>query len=324
MKTVILAEKPSQASAYAEAFDKSERKDGYFIVSNNQYANAIITYGFGHLVSLIAPDEYNEEYKTWKLDTLPIVPETFKFTVTKDKLKQYNIVKKHLDEADEIIIATDLDREGEAIARYMINHSNNQNKEIKRLWINSLEVEEIKTGFNNLKNGNETYGMYKEAETRSFADWLVGMNLSRLYTIYMQKNGMKGVFSIGRVQTPTLYMIYQRNQEIDHFVKKPFYELIANFEHENGQYQGKYKKRFDSLEEIEAFQTANQLSQGMVGTIKDVNKEQKNTYAPKLFSLSDLQSEANRKFNMGANDTLKVVQSLYEKKGSVNAKKRRL
>src|SRR5699024_11699021 len=170
MKTVILAEKPSQAQAYAEAFNQSEWKYCYYIVSNEQYSNAIITYGFGHLVSLIAPDEYSEEYKTWKLETLPIVPKPFKFKVTKDKKKQYNIVKKHLDEADEIIIATDLDREGEAIARYMINHSNNQNKEIKRLWINSLEDEEIKTGFNNLKNENETYGLYKEAETSSFAD----------------------------------------------------------------------------------------------------------------------------------------------------------
>ena len=175
-KTVILAEKPSQASAYAEAFDKFERKDGYFIVSNNQYSNAIITYGFGHLVSLISPDEYNEEYKTWKLDTLPIIPAPFKFTVTKDKLKQYNIVKKHLDEADEIIIATDLDREGEAIARYMINHSNNQNKEIKRLWINSLEVEGIKTGFNNLKNGNETYGMYTDTYFRANCGCLSGIS----------------------------------------------------------------------------------------------------------------------------------------------------
>src|SRR5699024_2578577 len=187
----------------------------------------------------------------------------------------------------------------------------------KRLWINSLEESEIQKGFQNLKDGQAFYSSFVEAESRQIADWLVGINLTRLYSIYMQNAGMQGVFSIGRVQTPTLYMIYQRNQEIDHFVKKPFYELIANFEHENGQYQGKYKKRFDSLEEIEAFQTANQLSQGMVGTIKDVNKEQKNTYAPKLFSLSDLQSEANRKFNMGANDTLKVVQSLYEKKGSV-------
>lgn len=311
-KTVILAEKPSQAKAYAEAFDKSERKDGYFIVSNNQYANAIITYGFGHLVSLIAPDEYNEEYKTWKLDTLPIVPETFKFTVTKDKLKQYNIVKKHLDEADEIIIATDLDREGEAIARYMINHSNNQNKEIKRLWINSLEVEEIKTGFNNLKNGNETYGMYKEAETRSFADWLVGMNLSRLYTIYMQKNGMKGAFSIGRVQTPTLQLIYKRNKEIENFVSTPFFELYSNFSHEKGNYQGKYAKRFDSLAALDSFIEKYKLNEE--GTIQEFVTEEKKTYAPKLYSLSDLQSDMNKKYSYGASETLKIMQGLYEKK----------
>src|SRR5699024_9741717 len=144
MKTVILAEKPSQAQAYAEAFNQSERKDGYYIVSNEQYSNAIITYGFGHLVSLIAPDEYSEEYKTCKHEIINIVSKPLKFKVTKDKKKQYNIVKKHLDEADEIIIATDLDREGEAIARYIINLSGNNNKSIKRLWINSLESDEIR------------------------------------------------------------------------------------------------------------------------------------------------------------------------------------
>src|SRR5699024_2352756 len=209
---------------------------------------------------------------------------------------------RHLDNADEIVIATDSDREGEAIARLIIRLSGNDHKPQKRLWINSLEESEIQKGFQNLKDGQSFYSSFVEAESRQIADWLVGINLTRLYSIYMQNAGMQGVFSIGRVQTPTLYMIYQRNQEIEHFVKKPFYELIANFEHENGQYQGKYKKRFDSLEEIEAFQTANQLAQDMVGTIKDVNKEQKNTYAPKLFSLSDLQSEANRKFNMGRSE----------------------
>src|SRR5699024_2868791 len=238
----------------------------------------------------------------------------YKFEVSKGAAKQFNIVKEHLDNADTIIIGTDSDREGENIARSIINLSGNSNKEIKRLWLNSLETDEVRKGLKNLKDGKEFYSTYKEAQTRQIADWLVGMNLSRLYTLYMQNNGLNGVFSIGRVQTPTLFMIYQRNQEIENFVSKPFYELYGTFYTEKGEYEGKYSKRFDSLEEIEAFQTANQLSQGMVGTIKNVNKEQKNTYAPKLFSLSDLQSEANRKFNMGANDTLKVVQSLYEKK----------
>jgi len=312
MKTVILAEKPSQAQAYAEAFNKTERKDGYFIVSNDTHKNTIITYGFGHLVSLIAPDEYDEKYKKWTLDTLPIVPDNFKFTITKDKRKQYNIVKKHLNEADEIIIATDLDREGEAIARYMINYSSNQNKTIKRLWINSLETDEIKKGFKNLKNGQETYGLYKEAETRSFADWLVGMNLSRLYTLYMQRNGMKGAFSIGRVQTPTLYLIYQRNKEIENFVSKPFFELYSNFSNDKGNYQGKFAKRFDSLAALDSFVEEHRLNEQ--GTVKDVTTKEKKKYSPKLYSLSDLQSEMNKKHGYGASETLKIMQGLYEKK----------
>ena len=128
----------------------------------------------------------------------------------------YKIVKKHLDEAETIVIATDSDREGEAIARLIINLSGNSRKTIKRLWINSLETSEIKKGFQNLKDGQAFYSTYKEAETRQIADWLVGINLTRLYTLYMQKNGMRGVFSVGRVQTPTLFLIYQRNEEIKH------------------------------------------------------------------------------------------------------------
>ncbi|MBO6385662.1 topoisomerase [Enterococcus casseliflavus] len=128
----------------------------------------------------------------------------------------YKIVKKHLDEAETIVIATDSDREGEAIARLIINLSGNSRKTIKRLWINSLETSEIKKGFQNLKDGQAFYSTYKEAETRQIADWLVGINLTRLYTLYMQKNGMRGVFIVGRVQTPTLFLIYQRNEEIKH------------------------------------------------------------------------------------------------------------
>ena len=184
-KTVILAEKPSQASAYAEAFDKATRKDGYYTVQGNGYQNAVITYGFGHLVELYEPNQYKEEWKKWSLDTLPIFPEKYQFKVAKDKVKQYKIVKKHLDEADTIVIATDSDREGEAIARLIINLSENNRKTIKRLWINSLETSEIKKGFQNLKDGQEFYSTYKEAETRQIADWLVGINLTRLYTLYM-------------------------------------------------------------------------------------------------------------------------------------------
>ena len=312
-KIVVLAEKPSQASEYAKSFRENKKENGYFIVSDENFENTIITYGFGHLVSLYSPEEYNKDFKSWSLNTLPILPETFKFKVGKGKTKQYNIVKKHLDSADEIIIATDTDREGEAIARLIINLSGNSHKQIKRLWINSLEKEEIKKGFNNLRNGEEFYSSYKEAETRQFADWLVGINLSRLYTLYMRKNGMNGVFSIGRVQTPTLHLIYKRNMEIENFISKPFYELFANFKNDKGMYQGKYLEKFNTLEELKSFKENNSLEKSQ-GIVEEIKTEEKKQYAPKLFSLSDLQSIMNKQFNYGASETLEIMQSLYEKK----------
>ena len=212
------------------------------------------------------------------------------------------------------MIATDSDREGEAIARLIINLSGNSRKTIKRLWINSLETSEIKKGFQNLKDGQAFYSTYKEAETRQIADWLVGINLTRLYTLYMQKNGMRGVFSVGRVQPPTLFLIYQRNEEIKHFVSKPFYELYATFTHSNGKYKGKYKERFDTLENLDGFKETNQLEQAENAEVTNVKVEEKRQYAPKLFSLSDLQSFANKRFKYSADKTLSIAQKLYEKK----------
>ncbi|HBK5756337.1 TPA: DNA topoisomerase III [Enterococcus faecium] len=224
------------------------------------------------------------------------------------------MVKKHLDEAETIVIATDSDREGEAIARLIINLSGNSRKTIKRLWINSLETSEIKKGFQNLKDGQAFYSTYKEAETRQIADWLVGINLTRLYTLYVQKNGMRGVFSVGRVQPPTLFLIYQRNEEIKHFVSKLFYELYATFTHSNGKYKGKYKERFDTLENLDGFKETNQLEQAENAEVTNVKVEEKRQYAPKLFSLSDLQSFANKRFKYSADKTLSIAQKLYEKK----------
>ena len=129
---LILAEKPSQASAYADAFDHSERKDGYFVVSDKEFSHAVITYGFGHLVALFSPEDYHEEWKKWDLNTLPLLPTEYRFKVSDGKKKQYTIVKKHLDEAETIIIATDSDREGEAIARLIINLSGNNHKQLKQ------------------------------------------------------------------------------------------------------------------------------------------------------------------------------------------------
>lgn len=317
MKTVVLAEKPSQAQSYAEAFKQSKKKNGYFEVSDDELPSVIITYGYGHLVSLAEPEKYNKDWKKWSLGQLPMFPNQYKFEVSKGAEKQFNIVKKHLNNADTIIIGTDSDREGENIARSIINLSGNGKKDIKRLWLNSLETDEIRKGLKNLKDGKQFYSTYKEAQTRQIADWLVGMNLSRLYTLYMQNNGLNGVFSIGRVQTPTLFMIYQRNQEIENFVSKPFYELYSTFYTEKGEYEGKYSGRFNTEDDLKDFLRENNIdsiSKLNPAKVKNVDIKEKRQQAPKLFSLSDLQATANKRFKYSASKTLSVAQSLYDKK----------
>jgi len=316
-KRVILAEKPSQAKAYAHAFDSYQRKDGFYQVKGIYQSETVITYGYGHLVELNDPANYTQDWKKWQITTLPIFPETYQFNVSKDKQKQYKIVKRQLDSADEIIIGTDSDREGEAIARLIIRLSSNQDKPIKRLWINSLEKDEIQKGLKNLKNGENFETMFKSAETRQIADWLVGINLTRLYTLYMQQNGLKGTFTIGRVQTPSLFLIYQRNQEIENFISKPFYELYGTFYTEKGEYEGKYSGRFNTEDELNHFLRENNIdsiSKLNRAKVKNVDVKEKRQQAPRLFSLSDLQATANKRFKYSASKTLSVAQSLYDKK----------
>ena len=227
MKRVILAEKPSQAQAYAESFGKFSKKDGYIVLNSS---SDVITWGFGHLIELAAPEDYKDEWKKWNMKELPIIPESFKFKVGQGKSKQFNVIKKLLNEADQIVIATDSDREGENIARSIISQAKVENKEIKRLWINSLEYDEIQKGFSNLREGKDFYSTYVEAQTRQISDWLVGINLSRMYTLSLQKKGInEGVFSVGRVQTPTLYMIYTRQKEIENLISAKGFKNVVIF-----------------------------------------------------------------------------------------------
>src|SRR5699024_1957211 len=158
-------------------------------------------WGYGHLVELVSPEQYNTTWKQWKLEQLPMFPDQFQFQESKDKKKQFYIAKKLLNNASEIIVATDCDREGENTARSISSRADAGNKPTKQLWINSLEVEEIQKSFHKLRDGNNYLSLYKEAQTRQFSDWLVGMNASRLYTLLLQQRGMQGVFSVGRVQT---------------------------------------------------------------------------------------------------------------------------
>ena len=319
--TVILAEKPSQAKDYAAAFQKAVRKDGYFEINDREYfgdETVYLTWGIGHLVELVAPEIYKKEWGKWNLQDLPIFPESFQFQVAKDKKKQFNIVRTLLKEkATRIIVATDPDREGENIARSIIQLAGASHKPTERLWINSLEVDAIQKGFKNLKNGADYMNLYYEAETRQKSDWLVGINATRLYTILLQQKGMGnfGAFSAGRVQTPTLHLIYNRQAAIEQFKPSPFYELIGDVSVQNGTFEAKYNERFSQLQDAISLLRQNGAVEGEnEGVIQSLEKSLKKTQAPKLHSLSTLQTKANKKWKYSPRVVLETVQALYEKK----------
>lgn len=320
MKTVILAEKPSQAKAYAETFRQAKKQDGYYEINDPLFNGPVtITYGFGHLVEMVPPGEYEERWGKWSLENLPIFPEEFRYQVPKEKRKQFNIVKRELKDADTIIIATDSDREGELIAWSIIRQAKAYTKEknYQRLWINSLEKEAIYDGFKQLKAGQEYFPKYKEAQARQHADWLIGMNGSPLYSLLLQKKGIRGSFSLGRVQTPTLYMIYQLQEEIRLFKKKPYAEAEAVIKNKNGQFKGKMtpSKKFKTSEELdEHIKKLGAVIGKQEGIITEIETKEKQLKSPLLFSLSSLQSKMNQLMKASAKSTLEAVQKLYESK----------
>ncbi|MDK6679219.1 MULTISPECIES: type IA DNA topoisomerase [unclassified Aerococcus] len=319
MKCVILAEKPSQAKNYAEAFRNSNKNDGYFEIKDELFANDTvkITFGFGHLVSLAPPAYYNDLWGTWDLKNLPIIPDQFKYIVDDSKKKQFSVVSRLIKEAELIIIATDCDREGENIAWSIINEVEGiqPNKKYFRLWINSLEKQAIRDGFQHLQPAKKYYPLYVEAETRKKSDWLLGMNASPLVSLSLQNKGLQGTFSIGRVQTPTLYMLFDRERKIANFEKEKYFELVARI---GGKDELKAKLnpnlKFKSKEEIGKYMQNFQLINQECGQIISIKSDIKEINSPQLFSLSSLQSEVNKKFKLSAQETLSVVQKLYELK----------
>ncbi|WP_395185004.1 DNA topoisomerase III [Lactobacillus helveticus] len=320
MTTVILAEKPSQARSYVEAFQRSTKKQGYYIINDSLLPpDTVITFGFGHLVELAAPEAYDAKYKHWSLSNLPIFPAHYQFIVPTDKKAQFKIVKEWLSKADTIVVATDSDREGENIAWSIMNQAkiNLKQKTIKRLWINSLEKDAIRSGFKALKDGWAFYPKYQEAQTRQISDWLIGMNGSPLYTLLLRQNGVRGVYSIGRVQTPTLYMVYQRDQAIKNFKPEPYFELNAEILANQQKFNAKLDpyQRFKDETGLMTFMQAKHVQKGSQdGLIKDVQKQGKKSASPRLFSLSALQTMINRRYHASAADVLKAVQALYEAK----------
>lgn len=315
MKPVILAEKPSQAKAYADAF--SVRKfEGYMEIQACPIfpEGAYITWGVGHLVELKEPHTYNPAWKRWSLGSLPILPERYEFQVAKGKFKQFQVVKKLVRGTDTVINACDVDREGSNIFYSIYYQTGARNQTIKRLWINSLEVDEVRKGFASLRDNRKDLMMYEEAKARQISDWLVGMNGSRLYTLLLKAKGVQEVFPIGRVQTPTVYLIYQRQMEIENFVSEPFFEVEATFTAEHGTYKGKAKAKEPKKEIIQELLRKHGLKPSSPGVVSSVTHTEKRTPPPQLHALSTLQATANRRWKTSPADVLKIMQGLYEKK----------
>lgn len=315
MSVVVLAEKPSQAKAFSAPF---QTKTGRGYIEVKECATfpqgAKITWCVGHLVELQSPEEYKKEWKKWDLDSLPIAPNHFQFKVKANTKDVYKTVKELLQEASEIIIACDPDREGENIARSVIELSGNSNKPMKRLWINSLEADEVKKGFENLKDAGPYFHLYQEAQARQISDWIVGMTGTRLYSVLIQKKGLqtKGAMSVGRVQTPSLKLIYDREKEIENFRSEPFFELTGEFKTEVGTYKGKVKNRYKTRKELQDQLDKNQIKDPITGEITSLKKELKKIRPPKLHSLSTLQTLANKKYKYSPSSVLKTVQALYD------------
>ena len=293
---LVIAEKPSVALSIAKVLGANDKKDGY--VEGNGYK---VSWCVGHLIQMANPDAYDSRYAKWNMEDLPIFPKEYKYEVTKATKKQFSILKKLMNESsvNTIINACDAGREGEAIFRLVYTEASCK-KKVERLWISSMEDSAIREGFANLRKGEDYDSLFASAQARAIADWLVGMNISRLYSCLYQQN-----YSVGRVQTPTLAMIVKRDDEIAHFKKEKYYtvELLTD--------------GFSlSSERIDDVETAKRLKNKVGNTIqvRDVTQKEKITNPELPFDLTTLQRECNKFFGYSAKQTLDYAQNLYEKK----------
>ena len=293
---LVIAEKPSVAISIAKVIGANKKKDGYY--EGNGYR---VSWCVGHLIQMANPDAYDEKYAKWNMADLPIIPSDYKYEVAKATKKQFNILKKLMKdkEVDTVINACDAGREGESIFRLVYNQVNCK-KKMKRLWISSMEDNAIKEGFDNLKDGKDYDNLFESAQARAVADWLVGMNISRLYSCLYQQN-----YSVGRVQTPTLAMIVKRDDEIANFKKEKYYTVELST---NG-----FTLSTDRIDdEIAAEQLISLVGDKI--EITDIIQKEKITKPDLPFDLTTLQRECNKFFGYSAKQTLDYAQSLYEKK----------
>lgn len=302
MKSLVIAEKPSVARDIARVLKCGKNING--AIEGDRY---IVTWGLGHLVTLADPEDYDKKYKEWKMEDLPMVPDVFKLEVIGQTAKQYHAVKAqiHRQDVGEIIIATDAGREGELVARLILKKAGS-NKPIKRLWISSVTDKAIREGFAHLKDGREYDSLYDAAMCRAEADWLVGINATRALTCKYNAQ-----LSCGRVQTPTLAMIAKREADIRSFVPKPYYGLQARKGGLVFTWQNRASGGYSTFDRQMAQDLLTRLK-GENGVVDEVRRTPKKTSAPLLYDLTELQRDANKRFNYSAKETLNIMQRLYE------------
>ncbi|BCB35468.1 DNA topoisomerase III [Bacillus cereus] len=301
-KSVVIAEKPSVARDIARVLKCDKKGNGY--LEGSKY---IVTWALGHLVTLADPESYDVKYKKWNLEDLPMLPERLKLTVIKQTGKQFNAVKSQLlrKDVNEIIVATDAGREGELVARWIIDKVR-INKPIKRLWISSVTDKAIKDGFANLKPGKAYDNLYASAVARSEADWYIGLNATRALTTRFNAQ-----LNCGRVQTPTVAMIANREDEIKNFQAQTYYgieaqttnQLKLTWQDANGNSRSFNKEKIDGI--VKGLDKHN-------ATVLEIDKKQKKSFSPGLYDLTELQRDANKKFGYSAKETLNIMQKLYE------------
>jgi len=296
---LVIAEKPSVAQSIAKVLKATDRKDGY--IEGNGY---IVSWCVGHLIGLANPEDYDSKYaeKTWKYDTLPIIPDKWLFSVNENTKKQFAVLRTLINKSEvtELVCATDAGREGELIFRFVYNQIGSR-KPFQRLWVSSLEEKAIQDGFNSLKPSDYYDNLYQAGLCRAKADWLVGMNGTRLFS-----SNYHTLLSVGRVQTPTLAMIVEREEKIEKFIKEKSFAVDIDCTN--------FIATSEKISEQAAAEKLQQLCNGNIATIIEIQKEKKVINPPKLFDLTTLQREANRMFGYTAQQTLEYAQSLYEAK----------
>ena len=302
---LFIAEKPSLGCAIAENIGHGIKKDGYISLNNGK---DIVTWCFGHILTQLNPDEYDEKYKSWNINDLPIIPSTWKLKVKKDSSKQFKIIKNLVEAADMIVNAGDPDREGQLLIDEVLEYLGNK-KPVKRIMLNALDEKSVKSALKDLQDNEKFIGLRDSAKARSYADWLIGMNLSRAYTLKGQAAGYPGVIHVGRVQTPTLALIVRRENAIKNFSPIKHYVTKITWKHDNGSIITTWKHHKD----IDGVDNEERLIDKRIGEAL-IDKIQTKEGQRHPYSLSTLQVEAGRKYGISPQQVLDCMQELYEKK----------